>query len=169
MPFNKSKFKIVSRPLFNVHSDVCGPITPTTLDDKNYFVVFIDEYTHYCATYLIAHKSDVFACFRDFVAKSEAHFGLRLVNLYCDNGGEYFSNEMKEYCLHRGISYHMSVPHTPSLNGISERMMRITERSRAMISGAKLNKAFWGEAVLTGTYLINISATTALKMFVTPF
>lgn len=170
LPFNKSKFKVIKRPLFIVHTDVCGPITPETVDSKNYFVIFVDEFTHYCVTYLIAHKSDVFAAFRDFVAKSEAHFNLRMVNLYCDNGGEYLSNEMKEYCVQKGISYHLTVSHTPQLNGVSERMIRtLTERSRAMISGAKLDKKFWGEAVLTATYLINISPTKALKSDNTPF
>lgn len=170
LPFNKSKSKIIKRPLFNVHTDVCGPITPSTFDGKNYFVLFVDEYTHYCATYLIAHKSDVFAVFRDYVAKCEAHFNLGIVNLYCDNGGEYLSKEMKEYCVQKGISYHLTVPHTPALNGIAERMIRtITERSRAMVSGAKLDKTFWGEAVLTATYLINISPTKALKTPNTPF
>jgi len=48
------------------------------------------------------------------------------------------------------------VPHTPQVNGVSERMIRtITEKARAMISGAQLDKSFWGEAVLTATYLIN--------------
>jgi len=42
----------INRPLFVVHSDVCGPITPPTINKKNYYVVFIDKYTHYCETYL---------------------------------------------------------------------------------------------------------------------
>jgi len=68
--------------LFVVHSDVCGPITPSTIDNKNYYVVFIDQYTHYCVTYLFIYV------FKDFVAKSEAHFNLKTVNLYIDNGRE---------------------------------------------------------------------------------
>ena len=39
----------------------------------------------------------------------------------------------------------------------------ITEKARAIISGAKLEKTFLGEAVLTATYLINITPTNALK------
>jgi len=46
--------------LFVIYSDVCGPITPTTIDDKNYYVIFVDQFTHYCVTYLIKHKSDVY-------------------------------------------------------------------------------------------------------------
>ncbi|KOC60084.1 Copia protein, partial [Habropoda laboriosa] len=49
-------------------------------------VLFVDEYTYYCVTYLITYKSDVFSVFQDFVVKSEVHFNLKIVNLYCDNG-----------------------------------------------------------------------------------
>lgn len=171
LPFNQVKDKShVKRPLFIVHSDVCGPITPSTNDNKNYFVLFVDEYTHYCVTYLLTYKSDVFAAFKDFVAKSEAKFDLKLVSLYCDNGGEYLSTEMKSYCVQKGISYHLTVPRTPQQNGVSERMVRtITEKARSMISGAQLNKVFWGDAVLTAVYLINLTPTKALKLSKTPF
>lgn len=47
LPFAKLKKKKKklnnNRPLFIVHTDVCGPITPPTIDDKNYFVNFIDD------------------------------------------------------------------------------------------------------------------------------
>lgn len=50
------------------------------------------------------------------------------------------------------------------MNGVSERMIRtITEKARSMISSAKLSKTFWGEAVLTATYLINRSPSRALQ------
>lgn len=171
LPFSKSKDKnFIKRPLFIIHSDVCGPIKPSTYDNKNYFVIFIDSYTHYTVTYLITFKSEVFAVFKDFVAKSQAHFNLKTVHLYCDNGGEYLSNEFKEFCVQNGISYHLTVPHTPAQNGVAERMIRtITEKGRAMISGADLNKSFWGEAVLTATYLINRTPTKALNNNKTPY
>lgn len=164
LPFAKFKNKEhIERPLFIIHSDVCGPITPSAINEKNYYVIFVDQFTHYCATYLITHKSDVFSCFKDFVAKSENHFNLKVVNLYIDNGREYLSNDMRSYCAEKGISYHLTVPHTPQLNGVSERMIRtITEKARTMVHAAKLNKCFWGEAVLTATYLINRSPTNAL-------
>lgn len=171
LPFEKGKNKShITRPLFIVHSDVCGPITPSTIDNKNYFVIFIDDYTHYCVTYLITYKSDVFAVFQDYVAKSEAHFNLKIVHLYCDNGREYLSNEMKEYSVQKGISYHLTVPRTPQQNGVAERMNRtLTEKARAMLNYAGLEKSFWGESVLTATFLNNISPTKALKQNKTPY
>ena len=150
LPFERFKDKShIKRPLFIVHSDVCGPITPPTINNKNYFVLFVDEFTHYCATYLITYKADVFKVFKDYVAKSEAHFNLKIVNLYSDNGGEYLSKDMKDYCVQKGISYHLTVPRTPQLNGVLERMVRtITEKGRTIISCASLDKVFWGRQCL---------------------
>lgn len=160
----------VTRPLFIIHSDVCGPITPTTIDGNRYFVTFIDEFTHYTVVYLLRHKSDVFKMFKDFLAKSEAHFNLKLAHLNCDNGREYLSNEFKSFCADRGIQYHLTVPYTPQQNPIAERMNKsLTEKARAMIHGAELNKELWGEAILTAAYLLNLSPTKALRINKTPY
>lgn len=43
----------------------------------------------------------------------------------------------------------------------------VTEKGRALISGASLEKVFWGEAVLTATFLTNITPTKALKQIKT--
>lgn len=56
----RQSFKKVSeekskRPLELVHSDICGPIIPTsTYDSKNYFLTFLDDYpyTYVCPLYI---------------------------------------------------------------------------------------------------------------------
>lgn len=107
--------------------------------------------------------------FKDFVAKSSSHFNVNVVNLYCDNGGEYLSNEFKSFWVQKGITYDLTVPRTPEQNAVAERMNRsITEKARSMISCANLDKSFWGEAVLSATYLINRTPTKALKLLKTP-
>ncbi|KOC60085.1 Copia protein [Habropoda laboriosa] len=71
---------------------------------------------------------------------------------------------MKDYCVQRGINFYLTLPRTSQLNGVSKRMVRtIIEKARTMISGASLDKVFWEEAVLTATYLINLTPTKALK------
>lgn len=75
LPSNNIKDKTyINKPLLNVHSDICGPITPSTVDNKNYFIIFVVEYTHYCITYLATYKSDLFNIFKDFIKKSQANF-----------------------------------------------------------------------------------------------
>jgi len=171
LPLAEAKDKNhVTRPLFIIHTDVCGPITPMTIDEKNYFVTFIDESTHYTVVYLISHKSQVFQMFKDFVSKSETHFNLKIAYLYCDNGGEYLSNDHKAFCVQKGIQYHLTVPRKPEQNGVSKRMNRtLLEKARCIIHGAGLPKELWGEAILTATYLLNINPTRALNDRSTPF
>lgn len=41
----------INRPLQIIHSDICGPITPLSLDGSKYFMIFVDQFTHYCVTY----------------------------------------------------------------------------------------------------------------------
>lgn len=170
-PFAKERDRShVNRPLFAIHTDVCGPITPTTIDNKNYFVTFIDEFTHYTTVYLMSKKSDVFTFLKDFIAKSENHFNLKVAYLYCDNGKEYLTNDLKSYFTEKGKRYHLTVPHTPQQNSIAERMNRtLVEKARSMIYGAELNKELWGEAILTATYLLNRIPTRAISLKKTPY
>lgn len=171
LPFAKNKNKIhIQRPLYIVHSDICGPITPPTINQKNYFVNFIDEYTHYTVTYLMSHKSELIIYFKDYIEKAESNINSKVVHLYCDNGREYLSNEMKEFCKQKGITYHLTVPYTPQQNSVAERMNRtLTEKARSMIHSSGLNKRFWGEAVLTATYLTNLIPSKAINVEKTPY
>ena len=102
----------------------------------------------------------------------DAHEAIRPTSIFRkpEDIREYLSNEMKTYCVGKGITYHLTVPRTPQLNGLSERMNRtITEKGRSLIAGASLDKIFWGEAVLTATYLINRIPTKGLKVSRTTF
>ena len=160
----------INRPLLNVHSDICGPITPSTIDNKSYFMVFTDEYTHYSITYLASYKSDSSVILNDIEQKSQANFNSKTVHLYIHNGRKYLSNGMNEYCVNNGISYHLTIPRTPHQNGVAERIIRtITEKARTLLIDAKLSQEFWGEEVLTATLLINRIPSRALKGNKTPF
>lgn len=62
---------------------------------------------------------------------AEAHFNIKLSRLRCDNGREYLSTEMKNYCAGKGIQYEFTIRYTPQQNGVAERMNRtIIERAR---------------------------------------
>ena len=53
-------------PLQLVHTDVCGPQRVASHSGCVYFVVFIDDYSRYTATYPLQHKSDVFDAFKKY-------------------------------------------------------------------------------------------------------
>jgi hypothetical protein len=72
--------------------------------------------------------------------------------------------EFENYCKEVGIERHKTTFYTPQQNGVVERMnMTLLERSRSMLSNAKLQQELWAEAILTACYLINQSLSTAIN------
>jgi len=47
----------VNEPLELVHSDLCGPIIPTTFGDAKYYILFIDDCTRMTHIYLLKGKT----------------------------------------------------------------------------------------------------------------
>lgn len=162
LPFNKSRHS-TRRPLERVHSDVCGPFL-TTFDGYVYFITFIDDFTHMCTTYLLKRKSDVFSVFKKYKARVEAQFNLSIASFRSDNGGEYTAGEFKQFYSDAGIILDYVPSYTPQLNGVSERMNRtLCDKIRAMLDDSELDQKFWGEALLTATYLTNRTSTETLQ------
>lgn len=162
LPHNETRQR-ATRPLQLVHSDLLGPVTPTTYDGKRYVLTFIDDFTHYTVAYLLSTKSETFKCFKLYEAMATAHFGTRISRFRCDNGREYLSTAMRQHFDERGIQYEFTIRHTPQQNGVAERMNRtIMEKARCMLLESNLRKSLWGEAVLAAVYLTNRSPTSAL-------
>ena len=59
-------------------------------------VTFGDDYSRSCAVYFMAHKSDTFAMFQEFLAKVTGESGEQIGVLKTDGGGEYRSREFAE-------------------------------------------------------------------------
>jgi len=156
LPFKKLKPQKGSRILDIVHTDLCGPISPTALKGFKYFIIFIDDFSHFTIIYLLKEKSETFNIFKEYVNYVMNRFNININYLYCDNGGEYTSNNFKTFCSEKGILIHYTIPDNPQQNGIAERMnCTIVEKVRSMLAESKLPKLLWAEAALTATYLIN--------------
>ena len=57
----------------------------------------------------------------DFKALVEKVSGKQVKALRSDNGGEYISNEFKNFCSKEGIRRELIAPHNPQHNGVTER------------------------------------------------
>ncbi|RVW68751.1 Retrovirus-related Pol polyprotein from transposon TNT 1-94 [Vitis vinifera] len=58
-----------------IHTDICGPLTPTTLGGYKYFITFIDDFSRYGYVELIHEKFDSLNVFKAFKAKMELQLG----------------------------------------------------------------------------------------------
>jgi hypothetical protein len=161
--------KLEKNPGDLIHTDICGPISPTGLNGEKYFISFIDDATRYSVVYTIQKKSEALDKFKHFKTLLFTQKKIKVKKIRCDGGGEYVSDKFKEYLKKHGIIQIITPPNTPQWNGVAERFNRvIMDKARCMMKGRSVDKQFWGEAVMTANFLRNRSPTSKLGN-VTPY
>ena len=108
-PSSKSKAKGI---LEIIHSDVCSPMSSSSLSKYVYYVSFIDE----TWIYFMKNKDEVFSNFKEFKALIENHTEKKIKTFRSDNGRESTSNEFKELCKDSRIKRELSTPYNPPQN-----------------------------------------------------
>ena len=78
-----------------VHSDVCGPMTATSLSGYVYYVSFIDDYSRKTWIYFLKGKNEVFSKFKEFKDLVENLSKKKIKVFRSNNGGEFTSGEFK--------------------------------------------------------------------------
>src|ERR1044072_1093146 len=143
-----------------VYSDVCRPCEVPSLGVNKYFVSFVDDFSRKIWVSLLKLKNEVFSEFKVFKSLAENQSGRSIKILRTDGGGEFCSNEFNDFCAENGVT----APYTPQHNGAAERRNRtILNMVRSMLKGKNLPLSFWGEAVMTATYILNRCPTQRLK------
>lgn len=162
--------KVKERPrtnvkLENIHTDV-DELPIRSVDQEKYFVTFIDEATHFTTVFLLKQKAEVLKYYSYFEKRMLTMCNRpAILNIYCDGGGEYISNEFKDHVTSRGGTLHKTIHYTSALNGVAERMNRtIMDRARACLFQSGLPPIYWNYAVIYSVYAINRSPTKALPL-----
>jgi transposase InsO family protein len=136
-----------SEKLQLIHSDLCGPITPTTVSNKRYILTFIDDFSRKTWLYLLAEKGETFEKFKHFKTKVEKETGMSIRCLRSDRGGEYTSQVFQEFCSTQGIKRQFSTSYTPQQNGVAERKNRtLMNMVRCLLVEGKMPRNLWAEA-----------------------
>lgn len=163
-PFPKNLARRATQKLELIHSDICGPMSTSSLNGSLYFVLFIDDLSRMTWVYFLKSKSEVFSVFKSFKKLVETQSGETIKMLRTDNGGEYTSKDFKAFCEEFGIVHQLTVPYSPQQNGVSERKNRtVMEMARCMLFEKKLPKVLWAEAVNTSVYLLNRLPTKSVE------
>ena len=161
--FPKQSESRAKKPLELIHTDVCGPIKPSSLGNSNYFLLFIDDFSRKTWVYFLKQKSEVFEVFKKFKTAVEKESGYQIKAMRSDRGGEFTSKEFREFCEANGIRRPLTVPRSPQQNGVAERKNRtILNMARSMLKSKRLPKEFWAEAVACAVYLSNRSPTKSV-------
>ncbi|GKA37803.1 retrotransposon protein, putative, ty1-copia subclass [Tanacetum coccineum] len=122
----------------------------------------------YGYVYLLKHKHEVFETFKVFKAEVELQLGKKIKALRSDRGGEYLSQEFKDYLSENGIVQNLTSPYTPQQNGVSERRNRtLLDMVRSMFNLTTLPLSFWDYALESAVRILNMVPTK--KVDKTPY
>ena len=84
--------------LERAHLDVCGPFSKDSTTKHRYYVIFVDDFSIKRWICFMQKKYQTFSKFCEFKALVEKDTGKKVKSIRNDNGGEYISNEFKNFC-----------------------------------------------------------------------
>ena len=154
LPFSRSKtFNVV--PFQLIHCDLWTSPIPSNSGLK-YYLVIIDDYSHYMWTFPLRHKSDATTVITNFVAFARTQFDIPVVAMQADNGTEFVNSTLSTFFTGHGIHLRLSCPYTSPQNGKAERALRtLNDITRTLLFQAHMPSSYWAEALAAATYLLN--------------
>nr|GEU46132.1 hypothetical protein [Tanacetum cinerariifolium] len=99
-----------------IHTDVCGPLRHVSRQGASYFITFTDDYSRVGYVNLLKHKHEFFKTFKVFKNEVKNQLGKTIKALRSDRGGEYISQEFKDFVKACGIVQQLTPPYTPQHN-----------------------------------------------------
>ncbi|KAL2228641.1 UNVERIFIED_CONTAM: Retrovirus-related Pol polyprotein from transposon RE2 [Sesamum indicum] len=158
-----------TKPFALVHMDLWGPYSTSNLCGGSYVLTLLDDHSRCLWTFIIKQKSQVPSILKQFSSLVQNQFNHRIKILRSDNGSEFLTHECQLLCSTLGIVHQTSCTYTPQQNGRIERKHRhLLDVARALLFQASLPIRFWGDAILTATYLINRTPSKILH-WLTPY
>jgi hypothetical protein len=109
LPFARST-TITSFPFQLIHCDLwTSPIASFT--GFKYYLVILDDFSHYVWMFPLRHKSDTTTTFSNFLAYVYTQFFLGVQSLQCDNGKEFDNISLRTVLASRGVTLRFSCPY----------------------------------------------------------
>lgn len=154
LPFSVSN-NVSSFPFQLLHCDVwTSPIMSNS--GFKYYLVIMDDYSHYVWTFPLRHKSDVLPTLISFHAFVRTQFETSIMCLQTDNGKEFDNSASRAFFATHGIVLRLTCPYTSQQNSRAERVLRtLNDGVRTLLFHASIPPTFWPDALAASTYLLN--------------
>ncbi|CAI7741765.1 unnamed protein product [Closterium sp. NIES-54] len=160
---HSSSFPPTTAPQQTLHMDVWGPARVSGQSRKHYFLLVVDDYTHYTMVFLMRSKGDVpdvlIPWIRAVRLQLRERFcqDLLILRLQSDRGGEFSSDLLRELCRGEGILQSFTLSDSPQQNGIVERRIGLVmEVARTSMIHAAAPHFLWPFAVQYAAHQLNL-------------
>ncbi|GJW71928.1 putative ribonuclease H-like domain-containing protein [Tanacetum coccineum] len=116
----KSKIQnSITQPLFMLHMDLFGLTFMSSLMNKKYCLVVIDDYSRFTWVFFLATKDETSGILKSFITEIENLVDKKVKIIRCDNGTKFKNKVMSEFCEQKGIKREYSVTRTPQQNVVN--------------------------------------------------
>jgi histone deacetylase 1/2 len=95
-----------------------------SISGYQYYLVLLDDFTHFCWTFPLVRKSEVSAHITNFCNYVSTQFSLAIKSIQADNGTKFVNNTLQNLFASHGIHLRLSCPYTSPQNGKAERILR---------------------------------------------
>lgn len=158
LSFNKSNTSFTI-----IHFDVWGPSLIKNHNGIQWFVMFVNDYTHITCLYILKNKSDVGCIFRVFYQMINTRFKSSIKIFHSDNGGEFVNTTLFIFFQEHGILHKTTCSQTPKQNGIAECQNRhILKNTLTFLLGTSALQLFCFGVVTYVVYLLNQNPSRVL-------
>jgi hypothetical protein len=131
---------------------------------SKYYLVILDDFTHYLWTFPLKLRFDTFTTLSHFFAYVSTQFGRAVKAIQCDNGREFDNSFTRFFLLSNGTQLRMLCPYTSPQNGKVERIIRsVNNVIHTLLIQASLPGRYWA-GLHTTTYLLNCLPTMAIQV-----
>ncbi|KAL0434330.1 UNVERIFIED_CONTAM: Retrovirus-related Pol polyprotein from transposon TNT 1-94 [Sesamum latifolium] len=155
LPFPLSDTRVTSK--FDlIHMNIWRPYKIPTNSGCSYFLTIADHFSRHTWTYLLKLKSQAIDCIHSFLNMIRIQFDTKVKVIRTDNGAEFLSTQCQVLFQNNGILHQRTCSYTPQQNGVAEHKHKhLLAVARALLFQASLPDRFWGDCILTATYIIN--------------
>ncbi|CAI7874788.1 unnamed protein product [Closterium sp. NIES-53] len=107
-----SSFPPTTAPLKTLHMDVWGPAPISGTDQEHYFLLVVDDYTHYTTIFPLRSWIPWIRATRHQL-REWFRRDLPVLHLHSDRGGEFSSGLLTDFCQDEGIRQTFTLPASP--------------------------------------------------------
>jgi hypothetical protein len=162
MPFNKTADHD-TKPGELTHVDVWGKYPVSSINGCQYYILLVDDASRYVTVEFMKTKDQATLKVKNYITHLEVH-GKMPKAIHINRGHEFVNKTLLEWLYSKGMDVQMTAPHSPSQNGVAERMNRtLEELARAMRLAADLPVFLWEQAVSHAAYVRNRAYNSAIK------
>src|SRR5260221_7252130 len=146
-----------------IHVDLNGPMQVTSNGGNKYFMLLRDDYSNFRRVYFLEKKSEAQPLLLSYFNFVKTQQGREIKTVRSDRGTEFCNDAIEQLSRERGFVHQTTVGYSPEQNGCIERDNRtVVELARSLLQASDLPEKWWGEAVSTAVYILNLTGQTQM-------